>query len=744
MTDTRTIATTTANQHVVPSEWQDNTVSPMLIFGIIRRKKFSIVFLWVVLSALTFAAVGTVRPTFLSTASVLVQERSMGVTDVPTGTGMIATDTVAVRTQADILRSNDLARSVVRRLDLIDTPEFALTVDGGWQQWLVSMLRPYAPSELFEFLGLDKVTHPPTLEERESFATALLLDRTSIANDGRSYVIDIKVKLAAENDQQAHRVAVLASDIANAYADEYAQFTGKIKADAVKQANGFFDDRIAALRTKMLNAERDVQNYRAASGLIEDRAASTGGAAVTLASQRMAQLNADLSTAITERTNAEAKLQQVMLAVAGSRDLRSVPEIVSSPLIQRLREQQITLSAHEAALALTRGSGNPELMAVRGSEREVATQLAAETNKIANSLRSIADAAHARETALRGQLAELRTQVGSEGHLEIKLLEQQSQADIAKAMYTKYLTRYEETANQLDVREPDALIVSRATPPLQAAPPSKKQLMMAGITASLALSVLLALVRVRLEYGFRTAEELEANLGVTTLGYIPKLQRPQMAIDWPQNFVAFSEAIFSIRSLLSLNKRGTCQVVMITSALPQEGKTFFASSLARNAAQAGQRVLLMDCDLRRPTVAKNIAVSPGYELDDHMFSGIAVNRDSYSDLDIITMPSGGRSPQDLFASEQMRNLLTKLRGHYDMIVLDTPPVLAVSDARILSALADTVVLVVRWQRTPKKMVQSAVMLLRSSEANLVGTVMTQVQLKELTPADGFHDYAYSH
>jgi capsular exopolysaccharide synthesis family protein len=741
MTDSRTLEPLRATP---VSESAEAAVSPMLIFSIVRRKKFSILFMGLLMSALAVSAVTSLRPSFMASASVLIRERSSGVTDIPMGQATIATDSVAVRTQADILRSTDLARSVVRKLHLIDMPEFAIGPDTGLMRRAIATVRPFDRAGLIDRLGLDKPIKEPTLEERESFATEVLLGSTSIANDGRSYVIDIKVKIKTENSLQAQRVSALCAEVANAYADAYAQFTSKIKSDAVKQANGFFDDKVSVLRAKMMNAERDVQNYRSISGLVEDRAVSSEGRPVTLVSQQMAQLNADLSVAIAERATAEGKLEQVALALAGKRDLRSVPEIVGAPLIQRLREQQTDLASREAALAMSRGSSNPDLMAIRGSQREVAAQISAETSKIASSLRSTADAARSREATLRGHLAELRTQVGSEGHLEIQLRELQSQAEIAKSIYSRYLKRYEETANQLDVQEPDALVVSRATPPLMPAPPSKKQLGAAGIAVSFGLATVIALVRVRMQSGFRTSEQLEASLGIATLGYIPKLRRPQKAIDRPQRYTAFSEAIFSIRALLRLNFRGGCQVIMVTSALPREGKTFFASSLARNAAQSGQRVLLMDCDLRRPAVAQNITTSPGYDLDESQFQGLSVLRDSSSALDIITPPSGGRSPQDLFASDQMRRLVAELRGHYDVIVLDTPPVLAVSDARILSALSDMTILVVCWQRTPEKLVSTAVALLRGCGARLVGAVMTQVQLKEMTPADGVHVYGYSH
>jgi capsular exopolysaccharide synthesis family protein len=177
---------------------------------------------------------------------------------------------------------------------------------------------------------------------------------------------------------------------------------------------------------------------------------------------------------------------------------------------------------------------------------------------------------------------------------------------------------------------------------------------------------------------------------------------------------------------------------MVTSALPREGKTFFAAAFARSAALAGERVLLIDCDLRRPAVARNIGTT---EVD--AFQGVAMRRDADSTLDTITLTAAGGSPQDLFASGRMRNLMELLRERYDLIMLDAPPVLAVSDARVLSTLCDRVMLVVCWQKTPQQMVNNAVRALRNGGANLAGAVITQVRLNELSPADGVYAYAYA-
>jgi succinoglycan biosynthesis transport protein ExoP len=416
-----------------------------------------------------------------------------------------------------------------------------------------------------------------------------------------------------------------------------------------------------------------------------------------------------------------------------------VPEVVSSPLIQRLREQQAELGAKEAGLAMSHGWSSPELNAVHASQRDVVNQIALETGKIAASLRSAVAAARNTEEALRKQLAQLQSQVGAQGQTEVKLHELQNEADIAKMIYAAYLKGSEETANQIDGQEPDAIVVAKAGVPLDEAPPTRAQLAAVGVLVAIVVALLQALVRERRQSGFRTSEDLEASIGIKTLGLIPRQRRLRDALRFSDSRSMFFEAIVSIRALLRLNIRNGSSVVMVTSAAPQEGKTVFSASLARNAALAGERVLLIDCDLRRPAVGRYIP-STGEQVVDN----VTICRDPASSLNVLTLMPDGGSPQDLFASVKMANLMATLRARYDLIVLDTPPVLAVSDARILSALADITILVVGWRKTPRKLVGKAVAELRSSGAHLTGTVISQVKLSDLEAADAAQAYIRRH
>ncbi len=713
----------------------DAAVSPLAMFEIFWRRRYSILLTAVVLSLLCIALAMHRRPAFIGSASVLMQEHKSSVTDQPTTWGAIATDSVAVRTQADILQSPDLAREVVQEFHLADMPEFSP------HPGVLARLVAIDPFGIMDILGLSDpaASVPLTPTEREEYATRVLLEDTNIVNDSRSYVLDIRIKIHSTDTLDPGQAAELSAKLANAYADAYVRFTGKLKSDSIRQANRLFDERVAALRDKMQVAEAAVETYREKNGLAEDSAASGEGHSVTIVNQQLARLNLELTAAVADRAKKEASLAQITNARPGSDDLQTVPEVVSSPLIQRLREQQAELGAKEAGLSMSHGWGSPELTAVHASQRDVAGQIAAETAKIAASLRSAVAAARSTEEALRTQLAQLQSQVGAQGQTEVKLHELQNEADIAKMIYAAYLKGSEETANQIDGQEPDAIVVARAGVPLTEAPPTRAQLATIGVLISIVLALLQALVRERRQAGFRSSDDLEASVGVKTLGLIPRQRRLRDAMRFGDQKSMFSEAINSIRAMLRLSIRGGSNVVMVTSAAPQEGKTVLSTSLARNAALAGERVLLIDCDLRRPAVSRHVV-----SVDEQVVDSVTIHRDSLSSLNVVTLTPDSTSPQDFFASAKMASLMATLRARYDLIVLDTPPVLAVSDARVLAALADITILVVGWRKTPRTLVSRAVAELRGSGARLTGTVMSQVRPSDLEAADAAQAYMRRH
>ena len=710
------------------------TVSPFRIIDVLWRRKLLIFSVVIVLMAGAAVQIASMIPLYDARALVLIDTRRNAMSDLQAIVSGSQADLLQVQTQVDILRSQALAIEVARRLDLMREPEFAAAITrrpGG-------LAGQFAP--LLALAGRAPPPAPVLTDDEKLRSAAIILaaDKLTVVNDARSYVIAVQ---ARTEDPE------LAARIANTYAEVYLAFNKQLKDSAVLRANNFLDQRLAPLKDRLREAEREVANYREQTGLIEDRSTSSGGERrVTVLGQQLAQLNNQLVQATAARLQREVSLEQIREAQRGRGSLYAIPEVVASPLIQRLRTQQSEVSSRLASLAQSRLEANPAVMALRAEEREVRLRIDDEVAKIVGSIISEVAAARAREEALRQSLADMQGQVADQNKAEIRLRELESEAAAARIVYTETLNRSEQNSNQRDGQQPDATMISPATVPLSAAPPTKRQLLVLSFFASCLIAVIAALVRDRLETGFRTAEQVEEETGLSALGFIPRARDRTTALMLDDRDVPFAEAVNTVRGALQMaDMAGRPKVVLVTSALPDEGKTFFSVALARSVARAGGRSLLVDCDLRRPGVATTLGLAPRQGVAALVpGQGVAelVQRDEATQLDVITAAGARENVQTIVSSDALRSLVNEARAHYDIIVIDSPPVLAVVDSRVLSLMADAVVMVVRWRRTPRMLVLQALKQLRVYGAKVAGVVVTQANLRALAASEGNHAYVH--
>ena len=708
-------------------------VSPFRLFDILWRRKLTVLLVAAVVMAVAARQILVLPARYEATSIVLVDTRQNKLSDLQAIVAGAQADSLEVRTQVDILRSPALIERVAAQLDLVHAPEFAAGFTdhaADWRRVLNDVLALFgqAPAEA------------PVLNDEtrlRSVTGTLLGDKITITNDGRSYVISISVR--CEDPE-------LAARIANTIAQVYLDFNRQLKDRAVVRANAWLEERLAPMQGKLRAAERAVGAFREQNGMVEDRSGvNSGGMRVTIAGQSLAQVNAQLGALMTERQTKEAAVEEIRRALAGKGDLLSIPQVVASPLVQLLRGQEATLSAREASLALTQSDASPALRAARAERQDVRARIAAEAQKIIGSVESEANAAREREITLRQSMTAVLGTVSDQAKSEIRLRELESEAAAARTVLTDYLNRAERNTNERDIQQPDAELISLASVPLGPAPPTKRQYLFIALVGAALAGVIAALVRDRLEPGFRTAEQLEADLGLPVLGFMPIAARRKQALTLDTRDVAYVEAMSNVRSVLQLSDvAGRPRVILITSALPQEGKTFFAISLARSVALAGGRCLLIDCDMRRPAVAATVGIDaePGTSALT-MAGGLLdqlVKRDSETKLDIITAADAPTGEPTLVSSANLKNLVDDARKRYDLVVIDAPPVLAFVDARVLSQISDSTVLVVRWRKTPRALVQSAVKALRVYGGRIAGTVITQVDLSQLGATEGSHAY----
>ncbi len=362
-------------------------------------------------------------------------------------------------------------------------------------------------------------------------------------------------------------------------------------------------------------------------------------------------------------------------------------------------------------------------------------------NPHALGLRQDVLAATEQEHRLSANLDALREQsgVGNESEIELRALQQEADAD--RALYDRLLARSKETQIQTGLQQPDARLVSRAEWPQAPSFPKKSMILPAVFIASCLVGVLLVLAVESLDRGFSTVEQLEQTLGMTGLGFVPLLKRRETNGRSPERFVLdtptspYAEAIRSLHTgLMMTGIERAPKTILITSALPGEGKTAISLSLARLMASCGKRVVMIDCDLRRSSLSRAFGAQRGAGLSEYLAGNAKledlIRQDSLSTTHCLPAGKFVNTSPDLFASPGMRRLLETLAAQYDLVVLDCAPVLAVSDSRHLCRLADQTVFVVRWQDTRREAAAAALRQMVSAGGRIGGLLLSMVDLDQ--------------
>ncbi len=322
----------------------------------------------------------------------------------------------------------------------------------------------------------------------------------------------------------------------------------------------------------------------------------------------------------------------------------------------------------------------------------------------------------------------------------VKLRELERDADASRNIYNSFLERYKETADQQRLIEADAKVVSTAAPPTTPSTPGPKLFGAVGFTASLMLGTLLALLMERFDSGLRSARQVEQTLGLPALGLVPRLERLRRN-QKPHQYLlakplsAYAESVRAIYTSLQLsNVDDPPRVVLVTSSLPQEGKTTLALSLATFAASSGQRVLLMDVDLRHPNVHRDLAVPPEHGLVEYMAGERELDevlvRNEEAGIWYLPIKRQTANPTDLLGSQKMKHLLSQLRERFDFVVLDSAPLLGVTDTKVVSRFADKVLFVMQWDQTSRETSINALAHMREAKGHVAGVVLTQVDVRK--------------
>jgi len=628
-----------------------------------------------------------------------------------------------VDTQVAMLRSRQLAASVVRKLNLVNDPEFNgdLAPASGPLAWLSGSPQSTSPSPKSDAQTREKVVDA-------------LLGRLAIKRKGLTYVIGITVT-TADPEKSAR--------IANAYANNFLSMNWDSKADATRRVNEWVSGRLGGLRRQVEQSEADVQNYKIANNLLSASGVPLSEAEISNYSQQAATARAALAEDLARLNTARAQL-----ARGSSGD--DVGEALGSDVVMELRKQRALISARYAGLERRYGPRHPDLQTAERELADIDAQIQAEIGRVISNLEAKVQVSRQRLASVQGSLGGAQGVLAANNRAAVRLNELQRNADAAKGIYESFLNRYKETSAMAGMVAPDARLVSWASVPTEASSPNLKLNLALGALVGLMAGLAAALAAEMLNSGLSTSEDVEEGIGVPCLGSVPLLRRNGASpsaylVSKPRS--AFAEAFKVLQtSLLHLGDDVPPRVLAITSSLPGEGKTATAACFAGSLAQQGYKTILVDCDEHRASLSNQLgAVGLGLleVLQGYCTLEEALLRDEGTGTTFLPLVPAVDAPRDLVVSDAMKDLLERLRSEYDIVILDTKPVLGVADTRVLAPMADAVIFLARWRKTPRRAVVASLKILERTGARIAGLALTQVDMKQQART-GYGDPEYYH
>lgn len=685
---------------------------PGYLWLVFRRRLW--LFLAVVGGVLALVAAYTLtRPELYSaTASVLIEPSQPEVLESDPVSPELASDTNVIDTEVEILSSRRLAGRVAEALKLETWPQFA-----GAE---IPPTAANAPG-----------THP---------LAGAVLARMDIRRSGLTYLVEITAE--AENPE-------LSAALANEFARQYLSQQKDMKTGTSQGAQEFLQTRLIDLRRNVAQADAALQNYMIRNGLM-----SAEGA--TMAEQEVSVLNQEISAARAALAEKEGQLAAARNRIGRGGGGAEVPAALQSGTVAQLRSREAELTGEVARLENRLGDQHPELQRARGELVDIRSQIQQQIDRVMSSLESDVQAARSRLASLEASQQRARGSLVSNNSAQAGFLQLERDAEAARQIYETFLRRSQDVEAQVGLIRPDASIESLARVPRAPSSPSYLLAAMAGLTVALIFGFMAIAGAEYLDARIRTRADVEQRLGLAYAGAVPELdstskrsvrgELPQdYMLDHPQS--KFTEAIRALKNTILLGQGSTAaHSIAITSALPREGKSTTAICLARLLADSGVRTVLVDCDSRRRAVS-DAFLPEGWDgfgkyLRREIPLAQALSADERTGLQVLGSRQADLDGRELFVQVPLSEMLDELTLRFEVVVLDTAPVLGVAETRLIAAGVDQVLMLARWRDTSIKAAETAADLLLAADANLAGVALTRVDVRKYGSTGQQDVYSY--
>jgi exopolysaccharide transport family protein len=650
----------------------------------------------------------------------------------------------SVESEIETTKSEKVATSVARQLHLNEDPEF-IGAGSGLRSRIFSLLRTTTGAET-----------EPSNEEKMRRVLATLKDNLRVTRLGRSYIEQIAY--TSLDREKAARIA-------NAFADAYIEDQLVAKFEATHRASIWLEQRIGELRQQASDAYKAVQDFKSQNSIII-------GVDGKLASEvELDQLGIALAKARADTSQARAKLDRISRVLEQRTEKESfnipdpvVTDALSNPVITKLRQQFLDDQNKESEWSARYGVDHQAARNLRAEMAALQRAIWDEISRIAESYKSELQIAKSQEESIDKRMTEVFQNSAATRQSQVRLRELETAANTYRGIYETFLSRFTQSVQQQSFPSTEARVVTVASPPGTPSSPKISLTLALAAICGLGLGVMLAFTREQMNRQIHTRAQLENLLGTNCLAVLPAFagKRPGLSkqggtkdsgafrhISEVAPFSATAEALRYIKVAIDLHPAGG-KIVGFVSALPGEGKTTVAAGFAAFVAKSGGRTLLIDADLRNPSMTSTLGYrdAPGLlnmVADKSSFDDLVVTDTKYK-FDFLAASTRIKpsNSSDILNSPAMKQMLKAAKNDYDYVLVDLPPILPVVDVKAVAHLFDAFVLIVEWGSTSTDEIRKAVAASPILSERLLGAVLNKADEAVMRRFEEYSDRSYSY
>lgn len=720
---------------------------------VIMKRKWIILTCLLVTVMITAYVTFTQTPVYKATTSLIIEKQEPNILQIEDIIASGSSSNTYYQTQYEIIKSRSLARKVASELDLYTSREFNPEPPSDpisrTKRWATSLVASVQRSVI------DFIFPNTQAGDQKDVIRLPLYEGIDAAQDK---ILDkFRARLSVEPVRETNMVQIsfeateprLAAQTSNAVAKAYIEHNLETKMETIKQAVAWLKTRLEEERQAVQQAQNTFMEYRQEHNIITDISPETE----RIRAEKLADLDSKITEAKTNRIKAQNRYEKAQDFISNSGNLDSLPSILSNEVTSSIQKSEMELSITLSDLSKKYGANHPQIQAIESQLQNLKQKKLQALKTIVTSLRNEYQTLLSEEKMLEQTLEEEKQEAMELNQIAIQYGVLKRQAQNAKEMYDLLVKRFKEASLTEDIKTVNARIVDSSQVPESPDRPQKKRNLLLAVVLGMFVGTGLSFFTEYMDNTLKQPEDLTQKLGIAYLGMIPamklgkNLEPAQVCISDPHSI--YSEAYRGVRTNLLFSAADTTPTtVLIASAGPGEGKTVTAMNLAVTLAHAGTSTVLVDCDLRKPMLHKHLKLSRDKGLSHVLTGSMELSEVQFpTEIENLTfVPSGPTppNPSELLGSQSMQAMLFSLAESYDRVIIDSPPITAVSDSSILASQADGTILVVQAFETPLKMVQTSLDQIRTVQAKVLGGVLNGVDMEKEGAYYSYYSYYYYH